>query len=298
MDLVEWDCRRTFPPDATWDLLSRLEAPYPLPFMLWLDLWCAARAFMEARECRVFPIRFSSFADLDALNKEVKAMGLGIPVRSGLWRVFSLLPAHVEWGWSCGEVPVHRRPFVVDLQRTLAAVRKVSATVWALSPTAAGDEKVLRKEVFDETAYFAHNVVPFLPAGDGDYVVLDRRDDRVKYWSHERPRQPIAELGESFVSFMTVWSLFQCPELDNHSPSCRAGVLEEPCWLRVLEEPVVYRWDLIERWGREGAIDVLPPRCALACIGGIPAALDRWWQRTGPDAMRAGRVPWRNFGEV
>lgn len=293
MDLIEWPCdKRTFPADATRGSVSRSEMPYPSgPFMLWLDLWCAAREFVAARGCRVFPIQFSSFVDPDALEARAKAMGLAPAIRSGLRHIFSLLPAHVEWGWSCEEAPMPQLPFVVNLQCTLEAARKVSAMVWASSPTAAGDEDAVQRRVFDETAYFAHNVVPFLPVGDGDYIVLDERDHRVKYWSHEHPRQPVAELGESFVSFMTVWSLFQCPELDNHSPGCLTGGVAEPCWLRVLKEPGVYSWDLLEMWGRRAMVNALPPRWALR-YGGLPPALDRWWWYMGPDAMRAHRGCW------
>ena len=43
-----------------------------------------------------------------------KASGLGLKtaIRSGLWRVFSLLPARAERGWSCGEASAQERPFV------------------------------------------------------------------------------------------------------------------------------------------------------------------------------------------
>ena len=210
-----------FRPEIELDnvFLQRIALDLSSPYVEWTARWTHALGICYFYGCEIEPLRIGHPAKkrhIARLEKKRK-MQLPTPLRAFFLNVgksvsFSWQNPNWTLDFNDGE---HIENPGGRLQIQLRNIIPVTQLEGWNPETWSKEEVSALGENADEIRALLENAIAFMPVGNGDHLVIDTRDDAVRYLSHDDPEAMGMILGRSFDDFMDAWSRLGCigPEI-------------------------------------------------------------------------------------
>ena len=187
--------------------------PSTKPYHAWAEHWCDILAACWDQNGEISPLEMAppaSESDLAEIEAHLKH---SIP--SQLRHMFTTFSRHIQFGWDWPHPwdladlhfpRVHGGMRLGLSLQTLPGLQGCLPDIDALSP----QERAWIENDYPDVLSLAAQAFPFLEVGNGDCLVIDLRDHRVKYLSHDDPDETGSVLGRDFHHFMEQWSALGC----------------------------------------------------------------------------------------
>ena len=214
MRLLFWRrSARVYRPENELDavFLQRVAPDLTPPYVEWVARWTQTLGVCHFYGCEIEPLRleFPAKERHLARHEKKRKMQLPDPLRSFFLNVGK--GVHFSWrnpDWAL-EFSDHQR-----LENPGGRLHLRLKDVTPVTRLDGWDPEALGEDA-DEVRAFLENAIAFMAVGNGDHLVIDMRDDRVKYLSHDDPDAMGVVLGPDFDAFMDAWSRLGCvgPEI-------------------------------------------------------------------------------------
>ncbi len=188
------------------------------PYITWVAHWCDALTAFWHQNGTIRPLEIAPPAsESDLVETEAH---LKHPIPSQLRHMFTTFSRHIQFGWDWPNPldladlhfpRVHGGMRLGLSLQTLPGLQGCLLDIDALRPR----ERAWIERDYPDVLSFAARAFPFLEVGNGDCLVIDLQDGRVKYFSHDDPEETGRILGQNFHHFLDQWSALGClgPEI-------------------------------------------------------------------------------------
>ena len=225
--------------------LQRVAPALPSPYVEWVARWTEALAACHRDGGQVEPLRMGPRAKEKRIARREKKAKMKIP--APLRAFFLNMAEYVSFSWENPGWTLDVNGYQIKgpaghLHIRLKDVIPVTRldgwnpAMWSRAVVDALGEDA------EEVRAFLENAIAFMAVGNGDQLVIDARDGKVKYLSHDDPEIMGVVLGQDFDSFMDAWSSLGCigPEIWHLQPFLGANGLTKRL-LDVFQTASIYR---------------------------------------------------------
>ena len=206
----------TFHPGVTNrdDFVQMLVSRIPAPYAAWVTNWVDTLTACHRRGCQTARLRVGKPATAKRLARHEAKYARQMP---GPLRAFFLNAAEfVTFSWrGAGQtVAIGGQHVENPSGRLHLRLRDVIPVVrldgWNPAKWRREEMAFLGDDAAAIRAFLEH-AMAFMAVGNGDHLVMDLRDGKVKYLSHDDPEAMGVVLGPDFDAFMARWSALGCP---------------------------------------------------------------------------------------
>jgi len=207
--------------DDMQKFLNRLEMP--APYSVWRSHWANTLYSCHRRDLSVQPLQVKGPIEQRIVTDREKKMGMALPEQLRAFfltaATFVLMGWHSQNNFSIGDfefgsIGGHMRIVFQDVI-PVTHLSGWNPNEWDEEMLSFWQSDSESWDDIDDIIALLNHSISFMDIGNGDHLVIDTRDGKVKYLSHEGPEAIGVVLGRDFNDFMMRWSQLGCvgPEI-------------------------------------------------------------------------------------